>query len=73
MRDRFSRKIAIVTALAYMLLPYHINLDFYQRCALGECYRLWRGFRLSCSSLQDPSQTGEERSLVWRSPLGSNT
>jgi hypothetical protein len=40
MRDQFSRNVAIAMALAYMLLPYHINLDFYQRCALGECWAL---------------------------------
>jgi hypothetical protein len=33
-----SPKIAAACAALYMLMPYHLAIDFYQRCAIPECW-----------------------------------
>lgn len=33
-----SRKIAAACAALYMLMPYHLAIDFYRRCAIPECW-----------------------------------
>jgi 6-pyruvoyl-tetrahydropterin synthase-like protein len=35
-----SRRIALVVACLYLLLPYHLSVDFYRRTALPECWAL---------------------------------
>jgi uncharacterized membrane protein len=40
MRELFSRRIAVVVAILYMFTPYHLEIDFYLRSALGECWAL---------------------------------
>jgi hypothetical protein len=35
-----SRPIALVVACLYLLLPYHVSVDFYRRTALPECWAL---------------------------------
>jgi hypothetical protein len=35
-----SRRVALVSASLYMLLPYHLSVDFYRRTALSECWAL---------------------------------
>jgi hypothetical protein len=33
-----SRKIAAACSALYMLMPYHLAIDFYRRCAIPECW-----------------------------------
>src|SRR5271166_633049 len=33
-----SQKVAAVSAALYMLMPYHLAIDFYRRCAIPECW-----------------------------------
>ena len=35
-----SRAVALAGALLYMLMPYHLAIDFYRRTALSECWAL---------------------------------
>ncbi len=35
-----SRKVAVLSAALYMLMPYHLAVDFYRRTALPECWAL---------------------------------
>ena len=35
-----SREISLVVACLYLLLPYHVSIDFYRRMALSECWGL---------------------------------
>jgi 6-pyruvoyl-tetrahydropterin synthase related domain len=35
-----SRTVALVSAVLYMLMPYHLAVDFYRRNALSECWAL---------------------------------
>ncbi len=35
-----SRTIATLCAALYMLMPYHLTIDFYRRCAISECWAL---------------------------------
>jgi len=35
-----SRQISLIVACLYMLLPYHVSIDFYRRMALSECWGL---------------------------------
>jgi hypothetical protein len=35
-----SRAVALLTAMLYMLMPYHLAIDFYRRTALSECWAL---------------------------------
>jgi len=35
-----SRRVALASAVLYMLLPYHLSVDFYRRTALSECWAL---------------------------------
>lgn len=35
-----SRGTALIAAITYMLLPYHLAIDFYRRTALSECWAL---------------------------------
>jgi hypothetical protein len=35
-----SRRISLIAAILYMLLPYHLAIDFYRRDALSECWAL---------------------------------
>ena len=35
-----SRQISVIVACLYMLLPYHVSIDFYRRMALSECWGL---------------------------------
>jgi hypothetical protein len=35
-----NRGAALVTAALYMLMPYHLAIDYYQRTALSECWAL---------------------------------
>jgi len=35
-----SRRVSLVVAAMYMLLPYHLAVDFYRRDALSECWGL---------------------------------
>jgi len=35
-----SRRISLIAATLYMLLPYHLAIDFYRRDALSECWAL---------------------------------
>ena len=35
-----SRQVSLVVACLYMLLPYHVSIDFYRRMALSECWGL---------------------------------
>lgn len=35
-----SRRISLIVAAMYMLLPYHLTVDFYRRDALSECWAL---------------------------------
>lgn len=38
LRTQVSRAVALVTAVLYMLMPYHLAIDFYRRTALSECW-----------------------------------
>src|SRR6185437_14476212 len=40
LRTLVSEKIATICALLYMLMPYHLAIDFYRRCALPECWAM---------------------------------
>ncbi len=33
-----SRTVAAICAALYMLMPYHLTVDFYRRCAIPECW-----------------------------------
>lgn len=33
-----SRRVALTSAVLYMLMPYHLAVDFYRRTALSECW-----------------------------------
>jgi uncharacterized membrane protein len=33
-----SRRVAVVGAILYMLMPYHLTVDYYRRTALPECW-----------------------------------
>jgi hypothetical protein len=35
-----SRSVALVSAVLYLLIPYHLAVDFYRRDALSECWAL---------------------------------
>ncbi len=35
-----SRRVSLIVAVLYMLLPYHLTIDFYRRGALSECWAL---------------------------------
>jgi 6-pyruvoyl-tetrahydropterin synthase-like protein len=35
-----GHKAAFLTAVLYMMMPYHLWADFYRRCALSECWAL---------------------------------
>lgn len=35
-----SRRVSLISAAIYMLLPYHLAIDFYRRDALSECWAL---------------------------------
>ncbi len=35
-----SRRVALASAVLYMLMPYHLAVDFYRRAALSECWAL---------------------------------
>jgi hypothetical protein len=35
-----SRQVSLVVACLYLLLPYHVSIDFYRRMALSECWAL---------------------------------
>lgn len=39
-RTMARRQIALVCAVLYMLMPYHLSVDFYRRTALPECWAL---------------------------------
>jgi hypothetical protein len=39
-RTMASRGVALATATLYMLMPYHLAIDFYRRTALPECWGL---------------------------------
>ena len=51
-----KKRIALVGAVLYMLLPYHLALDYYRKSALAECWALaWVPLRppwscLSCET-----------------------
>lgn len=40
LRATVSRKVALVSAILYMLAPYHLTADFYRRAAWPECWAL---------------------------------
>jgi hypothetical protein len=40
MTTMFNENIATVMAILYMLMPYHLSVDFYRRTALSECWAL---------------------------------
>jgi hypothetical protein len=40
LRRRFQQSHALIAASLYMILPYHLALDFYRRFALPECWAL---------------------------------
>lgn len=40
MRTLVSRSVALAVAVLYMLMPYHLAIDFYRRTALPECWAL---------------------------------
>ncbi len=35
-----STRVSLIAAVIYMLLPYHLAIDFYRRDALSECWAL---------------------------------
>ena len=39
-RTAANRGVALFSAMLYMLLPYHLSVDFYRRTALSECWAL---------------------------------
>ena len=39
-RTMASRQIAVACGVLYMLMPYHLTVDFYRRTALPECWAL---------------------------------
>jgi hypothetical protein len=38
LRAKFEQNVALACAALYMLMPYHLSLDFYRRFALPECW-----------------------------------
>ena len=40
LRTFVDGKIATICAVVYMVMPYHLAIDFYRRCALPECWAL---------------------------------
>ncbi len=47
-----NRRVALIAATIYMLLPYHLTIDFYRRCALPECWALaWTPLALYFATL----------------------
>ena len=46
-----SRQVSLAVAAIYMLLPYHLTIDFYRRGALSECWALaWMPLVLYCTT-----------------------
>ncbi len=46
-----SQRVALAGAILYMLMPYHLAVDYYRRTALPECWALvWMPLVLYCSA-----------------------